>query len=135
VLELGHDRIARLGPDIMDEPPELDAIVARMRASDPGRAIGDAILDQGLVAGIGNMWKAEALFRAQVSPWRALKDVTDGELRAIVMAAHELMTGPRKRHAVYRRPGRPCGRCGATIVSRPQGDAVRMAYWCPQCQA
>ena len=112
-------------------------MLARLRAQ-PQREVGDALLDQRLVAGIGNMWKAEALWQARVSPWRAVADVEDEELRSTLAEAHRLMRGrlegARPHHRVYRRVGRPCSRCGATIRSYPQGEAARMAYWCPGCQ-
>jgi len=66
VLELGRGRTDRLGPDIMAAPPDLDAMLVRFRAAGQSRALGEALLDQTLVAGIGNMWKAEALFVAGV---------------------------------------------------------------------
>ena len=72
VLELHARGIPRLGPDILERPPRLDDMAARIRRGDGGRAIGDAILDQRLVAGIGNKWEAEALWEAHVSPWRAV---------------------------------------------------------------
>ena len=136
VLELGRGRTDRLGPDIMVRPPDLNEMVSRFRAADQTRAVGEALLDQTLVAGIGNMWKAEALFSAELKPWVALRSVDDDQLRRVLSAAASLMQSPRRRggHAVYRRAGRPCGRCGTTIRSFPQGDDARMAYWCPACQ-
>jgi endonuclease VIII len=138
VLELVGARGApRLGPDILGEPPDYETMLARLR-SDPQRQIGDALLDQRLVAGIGNLWKAEALWEAKVSPWRRLEEVDDAELRAVLVAAHGLMRasldGPRPTRRVYRQAGRPCPRCGATVRSWPQGDDARTAYWCPRCQ-
>ena len=136
VLELGRGRIDRLGPDIMSRPPHLDEMVSRCRAADQSRALGEALLDQTLVAGIGNMWKAEALFTAGLKPWVALGDLDDDQLRGVLSDAARLMQSPRRRggHLVYRRAGRPCKRCGTTIRSFPQGDDARMAYWCPTCQ-
>jgi endonuclease VIII len=139
VLELDRGVARRLAPDILGEPPDVDAIVARLRRVDQSTAVGDALLDQGLVAGIGNMWKAECLWAAQVSPWTALADVPDEELGATLEHAHRLMrarlNGARPSHAVYRRVGRPCPRCRTPIRSWPQGEGARMAYWCPVCQA
>jgi endonuclease-8 len=136
VLELGG-AVPLLGPDILGPEPDYETMLARLRAQ-PQRAVGDAILDQRLVAGIGNMWKAEALWQARVSPWRAVADVSDDELHDTLAAAHRLMQGrldgARPLHRVYRRVGRACGRCGATIRSYPQGEAARTAYWCPGCQ-
>jgi endonuclease-8 len=138
VLELSRRGVSGLGPDILGRPPDLDGMVTRLRGLQPARAVGDALLDQRLVAGIGNMWKAEALWRARVSPWRPLGEVTDEELRRALEEAAQLMRasvdGARGARAVYRKAGRPCPRCGATIRSRGQGDGNRIAYWCPECQ-
>ncbi|HLM33467.1 MAG TPA: DNA-formamidopyrimidine glycosylase family protein [Gaiellaceae bacterium] len=138
VLELGSKapvQVRRLGPDIMEAPPDVDGMVERLRAADQGREIGEAILDQRLVAGIGNMWKAEALWLAGLSPWAPLLSLSDLELRRLLEAAAGAMQAPRARRATYRRVGRPCVRCGEPIRSRPQGERARTAYWCPGCQA
>jgi endonuclease-8 len=138
VLELDDRAVRRLGPDILVRPPDLDAMIANLRRA-ASRAIGDALLDQRLVAGIGNLWRAEALWEARVSPWRAVAEVSDEELRAVLRAAHELMTASvetgRERRLVYNRAGRGCRRCGTAIEARGQGDDNRTAYWCPACQA
>ncbi len=138
VLELvPRSRLARLGPDILGDPPDYQTMHARLRA-DPQRAVGDALLDQRLVAGIGNLWKAEALWEAGVSPWRRVEEVGDAELRAALETAHTLMRtsvdGRRPPRHVYRRAGRACPRCGGTVRSAPQGENARTAYWCPGCQ-
>jgi endonuclease VIII len=138
VLELVTDCYLRTtGPDILGEPPDLEQMLARLRA-EGDRAIGDALLDQRLVAGIGNLWKAEALWEARVSPWRGVGELGDDELRAVLEHAHTLMRtaldGPRPPRHVYRRAGRACRRCGGVIRSAPQGDNARIAYWCPGCQ-
>jgi endonuclease VIII len=138
VLELVGARGApRLGPDILGEPPDFETMAARLRTA-PERELGDALLDQRLVAGIGNLWRAEALWEAHVSPWRRLADVTDDELRTVLESAHRLMRTAlderRPPRQVYRRVGRPCPRCGGIVRSAPQGDDARTAYWCPQCQ-
>jgi endonuclease-8 len=137
VLELGRAAVSRLGPDILAEPPDLDAIAANLRR-DPARALGDALLDQRLVAGIGNVWKAEGLWRARLSPWSPVGDVAADDLRALLADTAALMraaaAGGRPQRRAYRRAGRPCARCGATIRSRGQGDDNRTAYWCPGCQ-
>ena len=136
VLELDESHVRRLGPDILADPPDLDGMVAKLRAADQRTAIGEALLDQRLVAGIGNLWRAEALWRAQISPVaRSSATLPDEELRAALTEAAQLMrrsldSGLRQR-AVYRQVGRPCPRCGTPIKSRGQGDANRIAYWCP----
>jgi endonuclease VIII len=140
VLELttrGAGR-GRLGPDILADPPEIGSMVANLRAERADRELGDALLDQRLVAGIGNVWRAEALWRARVSPWLPVRKASDEELEEVLREAARLMhssvDGGRERRAVYRRPGRACPRCGETIRSRGQGEANRIAYWCPRCQ-
>jgi endonuclease VIII len=135
VLELGKRAVERLGPDIMDDSPDLDAMLTRFRATDQGRELGDALLDQRLVAGVGNMWKAEALFGAGVSPWARLAEVSDDDLRRVLDEAARAMRAPRRPRFVYRRARLPCRRCGARIEARRQGEGARTAYWCPLCQA
>jgi endonuclease VIII len=138
VVELRTRSIRRLGPDVLERPPRIDEMLVRLRRDDWRRAVGDAILDQRHVAGIGNKWKAEALWAVKLSPWRPLGDATDSELQALLETAVRLMGGSveGRPHAncVYRRAGRPCPRCGGHIASRGQGDANRIAYWCPGCQ-
>jgi endonuclease-8 len=138
VLEIDRGVALRLGPDILAEPPDYEAMLARLRRAPQDRAVGDALLDQRLVSGIGNVWKVESLWAERVSPWSPLEAVGDDELRAVLAEAHRLMRArldgvPGRRH-VYRRKGHACPRCGTPIESWPQGDDARMAYWCPQCQ-
>jgi endonuclease VIII len=140
VLELarGDPRLSHLGPDILASPPDYDEMLERLRAEPQARQVGDALLDQRIVAGIGNMWKAEALWEARVSPWRALREVRDVELRDVLDGASRMMRagveGARPLRRVYRRAGRPCPRCGRIVRSHPQGESPRIAYWCPGCQ-
>jgi endonuclease-8 len=136
VLELSGEAVRRLGPDILAVPPELDAMVANLRRTDQRRALGDALLDQRLVSGIGNLWKAEALWEARLSPWARLGELSDDELSAALDAAARLMRasveGVRSGRRVYRR--HVCPRCGGRISARGQGDDNRTTYWCPACQ-
>lgn len=127
-------RVARLGPDVMLDPPDVDGMLARFRATEQERELGEALLDQRLAAGIGNMWKAEGLFRAQVSPWARLRDVSDDELRRVLADTSAAMRSGRARRLVYDRAGLPCARCKAPIAARRQGDDARTAFWCPACQ-
>jgi endonuclease-8 len=138
VLEIDRGVALRLGPDILASPPDFDEMLRRFRRADQARELGDALLDQRLVSGIGNVWKVESLWEACVSPWRPLGDVGDDDLRAVLVAAARMMRArldavPGRRH-VYRRKGHACPRCGTPIKSWPQGDGARMAYWCPSCQ-
>jgi endonuclease-8 len=127
-------RVARLGPDVMLDPPDVDGMMARLRAEAQEREVGDALLDQRLVAGIGNMWKAEGLWLARVSPWARLRDLDDDALRAVLAETSAAMRGPRRRRNVYDRAGLPCRRCSTPIAAWRQGDDARMAFWCPSCQ-
>jgi endonuclease-8 len=127
-----------LGPDVLGEELDEASVVSRLRAA-PERMLGEALQDQRVVAGIGNMWMAEALWEIGVSPWVRVRDADDEVLAAAVRAARRLMVAAlasgRPGRNVYRRAGRPCRRCGTIVRSRGQGDANRTAYWCPGCQA
>jgi endonuclease-8 len=133
-------RLAALGPDVLGGSFDFDRFLARLRADDPTRGIGDALLDQRNVAGIGNIWKAEGCWEAAIDPWRAVGDVTDAEARSIIELVRPRMlesarTGRMGDAArVFRRVGRPCPRCGAPIRARGQGDDNRTTFWCPGCQ-
>jgi endonuclease-8 len=134
-------RLAQLGPDILADELAEDEILRRLRADDPTRAIGDALIDQRTVAGIGNLWKCEGCFAAAVDPWRPARSVSDDEVRAILRATRPAMQQSARdgfaarAPAVYGRAGRPCPRCGARIRRRGQGDDNRTTYWCPGCQS
>ncbi len=139
VLELHTRSLAGLGPDILASPPDLGAIVARLRGADTTRTFGETLIDQSLVAGIGNMWMAEALWAVRLSPWLRLGDVAEPDRRRALETAAGLMraavaAGREPRRKVYGHAGRPCPRCGTSIRSGGQGDANRTAYWCPVCQ-
>jgi endonuclease-8 len=129
-------QLARLGPDILAPELDLDAVVRGLRA-DPARGLGDALLDQGLVAGIGNIFKSEACFAARVDPWRPIASLGDDDLRAVLAAARTQMqqavADGRHTYAVYR-TRRPCPSCHGPVAARGQGDANRTTYWCPSCQ-
>jgi endonuclease VIII len=138
VLRL-EDAIARtLGPDLLASGMRVEEILPRLRGADQSRLAGEALVDQRLVAGIGNMWLAETLWHARVSPWAQLREVGDDELVLALewarVAMRSAVTGRRSARAVYRRAGRGCPRCGEPIRSRGLGDANRTAYWCPACQ-
>lgn len=130
--------LARLGPDILAPTFDLEVATQALRSS-PDRGLGDALLDQRLVAGIGNIFKSEACFAAGVDPWRPIAAHSDDELRAVLEAGRRLMQesvlSGRPKPAVYGRGGQPCPACGTRILARGQGDANRRTYWCPRCQA
>ncbi len=138
VLALDDSRLHRLGPDLLAPPTLVNDVVVRLRAAEGSMRVGEALVDQRLVAGIGNMWLAECLWHARVSPWSRLADLDDGALlRALEWAQREMRSaarGSRPGRAVYRRAGRGCPRCGEAIRSHGLGDLNRPAYWCPRCQ-
>jgi endonuclease-8 len=138
LLRLANGDDLRLGPDLLAESTEPAAVAVRLRAADPTRLLGDALLDQRLVAGIGNMWLAELLWHARLSPWARLGEVDEESLVGALAWGREAMrrsvSGARPDRAVYRRAGRPCPRCGTPLASRGLGDRNRTAYWCPRCQ-
>jgi endonuclease-8 len=147
VLELMTDsrtrfdqRLAGLGPDLLADDFDERRFLARLREDDQTRPIGDALLDQRTIAGIGNIWRSEACFHARLDPHRRLADVGDQEALAAVRAVHPLMRRSAEGRGfdddmwVYHRSGRPCRRCGALIASGGLGDDNRTAYWCPGCQ-
>jgi endonuclease VIII len=133
-------RLAGLGPDILAPVFDERRFLAALRADDPTRGIGDALLDQRTVAGIGNLWKCEGCFAASVDPWRAAGEVSDAEALRIVRGLRPRMLdsardGHQTRHRrIYRRAGMPCPRCGAPVRSRGQGEDNRTTYWCAGCQ-
>src|SRR5437763_3268544 len=133
-------RLAALGPDVLAPRFDSDRFLRRLRSDNPTRPIGDALLDQRSVAGIGNVWKAEGCWEAAIDPWRPVQSVSDGEALAIIDGMRPRMLrsaaeGPRAiEPRVYGRAGRPCPRCATEIRARGQGDANRTTYWCPGCQ-
>jgi endonuclease VIII len=133
-------RLAGLGPDVLVHPFDSARFLRRLREDDPTRPIGDALLDQRTIAGIGNMWKAEACFAAAIDPWRAAGAVSDEEALSIVDVARREMSRSAREgviarpRAVYDRAGEPCPRCGEPIRARGQGEGNRMTFWCPECQ-
>ncbi|MFJ7207993.1 Fpg/Nei family DNA glycosylase [Streptomyces sp. NPDC098789] len=142
-----HRVVGHLGPDLLgpDWDPER---AARNLLADPARPLGEALLDQRNLAGIGNIYKAELCFLAQVTPWTPVGDLPEPErtLPRLAGAAHRLLdankdrprntTGSPRRGQelfVYGRAHRPCLRCGTPVREAPQDD--RPTYWCPRCQS
>jgi endonuclease-8 len=149
-----HPLLRRLGPDIMADPPDIDAIVDRTLV--PGHAareIADVLIDQQVVAGIGNVYKSEALFTARIHPRTRVDALERDALRRLFTEAARLMNGnldtarrtsvplPRRPHPgsdrlwVYGRAGKPCLECGSIVERIVQGDAARSTWFCPHCQS
>jgi len=130
-------QLGGLGPDILAEDFDLAEAVRSLRGASETE-LGEALLDQRRIAGIGNIFKSEACFAARLDPWRQVAGSSDADLERVLLAAREQMQRAvaegRHERAVYRRAGRPCPVCGAPIASRGQGDANRTTYWCPNCQ-
>ena len=147
-----HPAVTSLGPDLLHDTFDRAEVARRLRSGDvPERAIGDAILDQRVVAGIGNIYKSEGLFLAAIDPRRPAREVSDEELARLWDALIPLMHAGTERYGrtttlpdelrtdgdhnwVYRRRRRPCFRCGGEIEMLRQGELARATYFCPGCQ-
>ncbi|MET8680516.1 DNA-formamidopyrimidine glycosylase family protein [Streptomyces sp. NPDC004647] len=140
--------VGHLGPDPLGPDWDPDEALRRL-LSDPSRPLGEALLDQRNLAGIGNVYKSELCFLARCAPWLPVGEVPDPE-RLVTLAkrlldinksrlARTTTADPRRDHRlwVYGRAGRPCRRCGTAVLSMAQGAAgqERSTYWCPACQS
>jgi endonuclease VIII len=138
--ELRRDRrLAGLGPDLLADGFEMAwGAEALRRRTQRDTEIGEALLDQSVIAGVGNVFKSEGCWEARIPPLEHIGLLTDEELVRLVAETRRLMleAAENGRHAqrVYRQTGRPCPRCGSAIQSRAQGDEARTTYWCPSCQ-
>lgn len=126
-----------LGPDILKEDFDAAEAIRRMRAHDE-EEVANVLLNQRVVAGIGNIYKSESLFAAKVNPFDTVASLDDDALARVLKYARSIMrraaSGPRDRWAVYQRGGQPCRKCGSPIEDRKQGFDARGTYWCPKCQ-
>ena len=137
-----HAPLAELGPDLLDPAFDARDAVQRLRAPERGdMTISAALLDQGALAGIGNIWRNETLFAERADPLARVADLDDDALGRLVATARTLLMASarqapvRSAMRVYRRAGRPCPRCGTIIRSAPlPGRNPRTTYWCPTCQ-
>jgi endonuclease VIII len=150
--ERAHPALAALGQDLLGtDPLDLAALPSRARSvAEEAPTIGELLLDQRLVAGIGNIYRCESLFVCGTDPWTPVAALADTDLARLVTTAARLLrvnaTGRRgapwarafdarpDRPWVYRRAGLPCRRCGGVIRSAPLGRQPRTVYWCPTCQ-
>jgi endonuclease-8 len=150
-----HRQLQSLGPDLLGEPFDRGEVVRRIRARG-GDPIADVLIDQRVVAGMGNVFKSEVLFLAGLDPFTPVAALTDADLeRAVDISREQLAANvmgrsqtlspalgrrttrsldPNEKLWVYSRGGRPCRRCGAAIQSRKTGPDARLTYWCPACQ-
>jgi endonuclease-8 len=154
-------QVPKLGPDILSDSFTVEGGVARLAAysrEDPGAEIAVVLLNQRVMAGLGNVYKSEVAFAAGVNPFRTMRTITPREMESLVDVAQRYMkanvvdgkgegivtyAGSRRTtHAmdreerlwVYRRQGQECRRCGAIVMMRRQGAQARSTYWCPECQ-
>lgn len=140
-------RLSGLGPDLL--APDYDAALALASLREhPELSIGEAVMLQSIVAGIGNVYKSETLFLEKVSPFRTIASLDDATLQRVLKRARDLMRrnlvpGPRRttfgsfagsKYWVYERSGQHCLKCDAKIGMRRQGSSLRSTYFCPECQ-
>jgi endonuclease-8 len=145
-----------LGPDVLTDDFNADKVIANLRER-PDSPIAEALLNQRVVAGLGNVYKSEILFMCRINPFARVQELTAATLRSLVEESRrvlklnvsegrELMTtygglrrttgrsDPSDRLWVYGRARLPCRRCGTAILVRTQGPDARLTYWCPVCQ-
>jgi endonuclease VIII len=154
-------QVPKLGPDILSDEFTVEGGVARLVAygrESPDAEIAVVLLNQRVMAGLGNVYKSEVAFAAGVNPFRAMRTITVREMELMVEFAQRYMranvadgtgegivtySGNRRttramdreeRLWVYGRQGEECRRCGTPIMMRKQGTQVRSTYWCPECQ-
>jgi endonuclease-8 len=154
IVELRHERdprtrptrasrmLERLGPDLCSPDVDLDAVLARLAALEPGTELAAALLDQRVAAGIGNVFKSEICWAERVYPFTPIAALDQPTRRRIYETARRQLAGnltTTRRvtygsgHAVYRKAGRACPRCGKTIETGRDANG-RSTYWCPACQ-
>jgi endonuclease-8 len=142
----GHAGLQRLGPDLLAPDFDEGQALARLRAAGDAD-IADALLDQSIMAGIGNVYKSEVLFLERVSPFVKVGALPDEMLQRLILTARRQLrrnagTGQRRTTSggrqqslwVYNRAGRACARCGTVVRRALQGPHARSTYWCPTCQ-
>ena len=156
-----YTQVPKLGVDVLGEGYTVAEGVARLKAygrEHPEAEIAVVLLNQRVLAGLGNVYKSEVAFAAGVNPFRAMRTITDKEYEVMAERAQRWMkenvkdgagdgivtyfgnrrtTGNSNRDErlwVYRRNGQECRRCGAAIEMRKQGLQARSTYWCPRCQ-
>ena len=151
-----HDELRRLGPDLLSDGFDRGEALRRLRAR-PTAVVADALLDQRVLAGIGNVYKSEVLFACRVHPFASVGTLADARLECLVDTARRYLlanvaagvspmttyTGyrrttrrddPKERLWVYGRGRQPCRRCGTPIAVSKRGPDARLTYWCPECQ-
>lgn len=153
--ELGRDReLARLGPDVLSADFDPEEALRRLRLH-PNDTIGDVLLNQTVMAGVGNVFKSEILFLCKIDPFHRVSELSDSQLREVISTSRQLLLqnvgggsrassggfrrttrriSPSESLWVYGRKGLPCRKCGAPVAWRKVGGEARSTYWCPRCQ-
>ena len=152
-----HEELRRLGPDLLSDDFDEYEALQRMRERSADM-IADVLLNQSVMAGIGNVYKSEVLFTCKVNPFVPVRELADDTLRSLITTGRRLLklnvstslppmttygglrttTGrdsPSERLWVYGRVGLPCRRCATRIKLKKHGLAARLTYWCPKCQS
>ncbi len=142
-----HPGMGRLGPDLCTPGTDLGAVVNLLLSyPDATARLGDVLLDQRVMCGVGNVYRCEVLWADELSPFAPVGAL--GELDAVRVvntaasmlranlhrASRVTVPGVKGGLAVYGRNGQPCHRCGESIASRRFGQHNRLLYWCPGCQ-
>lgn len=152
-----YEALGSLGADLLASDPDTSDMLRRIRAH-PHEEIADVLLNQRVLAGIGNVFKSETLFVARVNPFGHVVDLSDDTLQKLVDTGRALLNAnvrpsstegivtyfglrqtmrradPSERLWVYGRGGKPCRRCATPIAWKRQGPYARSTYWCPRCQ-
>jgi endonuclease VIII len=151
-----HEELRRLGPDLLSDTFDEQEALRRIKER-PEQLIADVLLNQRVMAGIGNVYKSEVLFTCRVNPFSPVREIDDAALKCLITTGRTFLlanvhtsvapmttytgfrrtTGrdnPSERLWVYGRVGLPCRRCRTLIKLKKQGDAARLTYWCPKCQ-
>jgi endonuclease-8 len=154
IVELRRDRsarpptraarsLARLGPDLCTSDADLDVVLANLDRLDPATTLDDALLDQRVASGVGNVFKSEVCWAERLAPTTPIGALDAARRRASFSTAHRMLlanVGTRRRTtygaglAVYGKAGRPCPRCRTPIRRARTGSTPRSTYWCPTCQ-
>lgn len=138
--------LAKLGPDLLD--PAFRSDQSRAAYFPRDRTVSELLLDQRVVAGVGNVFKNETLFLERINPATLVGQLSPDQVDALIERARRLLVanaarstrsttglpGPMGRNWVYDRAGLPCRRCGQAIVERSIGQPARITFWCPGCQ-
>ena len=152
-----HEELRRLGPDLLADDFDEDEAMRRIRARGD-TAVADVLINQRVMAGIGNVYKSEVLFACRVDPFALVSTLTDEQLSCLVTTARKFLRAnvseglaamttylgfrkttrrdaPSERLWVYGRVGEPCRRCTTPVKIAKQGRDARLTYWCPACQS